>query len=43
MTSNLASEVIAEHALFLRKEQHENKLIDDNSKKMYLFFSIVNV
>ncbi|VVC44807.1 ATPase, AAA-type, core,ClpA/B family,Clp ATPase, C-terminal,P-loop containing nucleoside triphosphate [Cinara cedri] len=30
MTSNLASEEIAEHALELRKEQRENKLLDDS-------------
>jgi len=34
MTSNLASEVIAEHALFLRKEQHQNKLKEDSRKKI---------
>lgn len=34
MTSNLASEVIAEHALFLRKEQRQNKLNEDSRKKI---------
>lgn len=35
MTSNLASEVIAEHALYLRKEQHENKLKENNREKIF--------
>lgn len=34
MTSNLASGEIAEHALDLRKEQHENKLKEDIRKKV---------
>lgn len=35
MTSNLASNEIAEHALELRKEQHENKLIEDSRKIIF--------
>lgn len=38
MTSNLASNEIAEHALELRKEQHENKLIEDSRK---IIFSLI--
>lgn len=34
MTSNLASGEIAEHALELRKEQHEIKLKEDSSKEI---------
>lgn len=34
MTSNLASNEIAEHALDLRKEQRENKLREDISKNL---------
>lgn len=39
MTSNLASGEIAEHALELRKEQRENKLKEDISKKIYFYFN----
>lgn len=45
MTSNLASGEIAEHALELRKEQHENKLIENNRKIIYfhryIFFLVI--
>lgn len=37
MTSNLASNKIAEHALDLRREQRENKLREDISKKINYF------
>lgn len=35
MTSNLASEEIAEHALELRNEQHQNKLIEDSRENCF--------
>jgi hypothetical protein len=38
MTSNLASNEIAEHALDLRKEQRENRLREDKSKKINYFY-----
>jgi len=40
MTSNLASNEIADHALELRNEQRQNKLIEDSCKK-YIFIIIV--
>lgn len=39
MTSNLASGEIAEHALELRNEQRQNKLIENNCKIFYLFYN----
>jgi len=40
MTSNLASNEIADHALELRNEQRQNKLIEDSCEK-YIFIIIV--
>jgi len=46
MTSNLASSEIAEHALELRNEQRQNKLIEDSCENYFfrlitfLLFSI---
>jgi len=37
MTSNLASNEIADHALELRNEQRQNKLIEDSCKKNIYF------
>lgn len=37
MTSNLASEEIAEHALELRNEQRQNELIEDSREKNCFF------
>lgn len=42
MTSNLASSEIAEHALELRKEQRENKLKEDISKKILFYLQFVS-
>jgi len=41
MTSNLASGEIAEHALELRNEQRQNKLIEDSCEN-YFFSFIIN-
>lgn len=41
MTSNLASNEIAEHALDLRKEQRENRLREDLSKKINYFHGLL--
>lgn len=38
MTSNLASSEIAEHALELRNEQRQNKLIEDSCENHYFPF-----
>jgi hypothetical protein len=39
MTSNLASNEIADHALELRNEQRQNKLIEDSCKKNIYFYN----
>lgn len=41
MTSNLASGEIAEHALDLRKEQHDIKLQENNRNKIYLYYILI--
>ena len=41
MTSNLASSEIAEHALELRNEQHQNKLIEDSCENYIFSFIII--
>jgi len=40
MTSNLASEEIADHALELRNEQHQNQLIEDSRENCFFSFII---
>lgn len=38
MTSNLASNEIAEHALELRNEQRQNKLIEDSCENYFFYY-----
>lgn len=40
MTSNLASNEIADHALELRNEQRQNKLIEDRREKYIIIIFV---